>query len=159
MLPFSSNLSVPYSSLQILFLVYMDLGKKMASYKSYVWFQNIDIDIDIDIDIFQKCRYIDNRYVISIYRTGLQPPLALVWQLQTYCPPLHPQCKMPRGRQFPPSPPHSSWKMMPLLLRRSCQHQWTGGLSGKKWDDQRDAATSESRKSRVKAIIRIQTPT
>ena len=24
-----------------------------------------------DIDIFQKCRYIDNRYVISIYRTGL----------------------------------------------------------------------------------------
>ena len=25
----------------------------------------------IDIDIFQKCRYIDNRYVISIYRTGL----------------------------------------------------------------------------------------
>jgi len=38
----------------------------------------IDIDIDIfkydhiDIDIFQKCRYIDNRYVISIYRTGLQ---------------------------------------------------------------------------------------
>merc|ERR1711873_88287 len=37
---------------------------------------DIDIDIDIfqnhhiDIDIFQKCRYIDNRYVISIYRTG-----------------------------------------------------------------------------------------
>ena len=29
------------------------------------------IDIDIDIDIFQKCRYIDNRYVISIYRIGL----------------------------------------------------------------------------------------
>ena len=29
------------------------------------------IDIDIDIDVFQKCRYIDNRYVISIYRTGL----------------------------------------------------------------------------------------
>merc|ERR1712018_695569 len=32
------------------------------------------IDIDIDIDIFQKCRYIDIRYVISIYRTGLLPP-------------------------------------------------------------------------------------
>ena len=37
----------------------------------------IDIDIDIfknnhiDIVIFQKCRYIDNRYLISIYRTGL----------------------------------------------------------------------------------------
>ena len=29
------------------------------------------IDIDIDTDISQKCRYIDNRYVISIYRTGL----------------------------------------------------------------------------------------
>ena len=41
---------------------------------------DIDIDIfkydhiDIDIDIFQKCRYIDNRYVISIYRTGLAGP-------------------------------------------------------------------------------------
>ena len=34
-------------------------------------FKNGHIDIDIDIDIFQKCRYIDNRYVISIYRTGL----------------------------------------------------------------------------------------
>ena len=40
-------------------------------------FQNGLIDIDIfnivliDIDIFQKCRYIDNRYSISIYRTGL----------------------------------------------------------------------------------------
>merc|ERR1712012_1273788 len=34
-------------------------------------FKNDHIDIDIDIDIFQKCRYIDNRYVISIYRTGL----------------------------------------------------------------------------------------
>ena len=45
----------------------------------YFWNCLIDIDIDIfkndhidiDIDIFQKCRYIDNRYVISIYRTGL----------------------------------------------------------------------------------------
>ena len=34
----------------------------------------IDIDTDIDIDIFQKCRYIDNRYLISIYRTGLDSP-------------------------------------------------------------------------------------
>ena len=40
-------------------------------------FQNYFVDIDIfknghvDIDIFQKCRYIDNRYSISIYRTGL----------------------------------------------------------------------------------------
>merc|ERR1712080_544765 len=32
------------------------------------------IDIDININIFQKCRYIDNRYVISIYRTGLPVP-------------------------------------------------------------------------------------
>ena len=37
-------------------------------------FKNDHIDIDIDIDIFQKCRYIDNRYVISIYRTGLIQP-------------------------------------------------------------------------------------
>ena len=45
----------------------------------YFWNCLIDIDIDIDIfqnclidiDIFQKCWYIDNRYVISIYRTGL----------------------------------------------------------------------------------------
>ena len=38
-------------------------------------YQLIDIDIfkndHINIDIFQKCRYIDNRYSISIYRTGL----------------------------------------------------------------------------------------
>ena len=38
----------------------------------YRYFQHLHIDIDIDIDIFQKCRYIDNRYVISIYRTGLR---------------------------------------------------------------------------------------
>ena len=38
----------------------------------YRYFQLLHIDIDIDIDIFQKCRYIDNRYVISIYRTGLR---------------------------------------------------------------------------------------
>ena len=37
----------------------------------YRYFQLLHIDIDIDIDIFQKCRYIDNRYVITIYRTGL----------------------------------------------------------------------------------------
>ena len=36
----------------------------------------IDIDIfkndhiDIDIYIFQKCRYIDNQYLLTIYRTG-----------------------------------------------------------------------------------------
>ena len=29
------------------------------------------IDIDIAIDIFKKCRYIDNRYGLSIYRTPL----------------------------------------------------------------------------------------
>ena len=36
---------------------------------------NIDIFksdlIDIDIDIFKTCRYIDNRYGLSIYRTPL----------------------------------------------------------------------------------------
>ena len=41
----------------------------------YRYFQLLHIDIDIDIDIFQKCQYIDNRYVISIYRTGLCPVL------------------------------------------------------------------------------------
>ena len=30
-------------------------------------FKNDHIDIDIDIDIFQKCRYIDNRYFMSIF--------------------------------------------------------------------------------------------
>ena len=34
-------------------------------------FQNCLIDIDIDIDIFKTCRYIDNRYGLSIYRTPL----------------------------------------------------------------------------------------
>ena len=40
-------------------------------------FIDIDIDIfksdliDIDIDIFKTCRYIDNRYDLSIYRTPL----------------------------------------------------------------------------------------
>ena len=40
-------------------------------------FIDIDIDIDIfksdliDIDIFKTCRYIDNRYGLSIYRTSL----------------------------------------------------------------------------------------
>ena len=38
---------------------------------------NVSIDIDIfksdliDIDIFKTCRYIDNRYGLSIYRTPL----------------------------------------------------------------------------------------
>ena len=35
------------------------------------------IDIDIDIDIFKKCRYIDNRYGLSIYRTPLDVALLL----------------------------------------------------------------------------------
>ena len=33
----------------------------------YRYFQLLHIDIDIDIDIFQKCRYIDNRYFKSIF--------------------------------------------------------------------------------------------
>ena len=37
----------------------------------YRYFQLLHIDIDIDIDIFQKCRYINNRYSILIYRTPL----------------------------------------------------------------------------------------
>ena len=56
-------------------------------------FQNCLIDIDIfkndhiDIDIFQKCRYIDNRYSISIYRTGLLPSAAAMCTC-VYLPPL-----------------------------------------------------------------------
>merc|ERR1712092_66903 len=46
-------------------------------------FQNCLIDIDIDIDIFQKCRYIDNRYVISIYRTGLPETISVAKPTQT----------------------------------------------------------------------------
>ena len=45
-------------------------------------FKNDHIDIDIDIDIFQKCRYIDNRYVISIYRTGLEGGRDYDWKAQ-----------------------------------------------------------------------------
>ena len=51
-------------------------------------FDNVLIDIDInidsfkivlnDIDIFQECRYIDNQYFISIYRTGLPPEIELL---------------------------------------------------------------------------------
>ena len=47
-------------------------------------FQNGLIDIDIfknyliDIDIFKKCRYIDNRYVLSIYRTPLALTLSVL---------------------------------------------------------------------------------
>merc|ERR1711936_1073990 len=33
----------------------------------YRYFQHLHIDIDIDIDIFQKCRYIDNQYFLSIF--------------------------------------------------------------------------------------------
>ena len=33
----------------------------------YRYFQLLHIDIDININIFQKCRYIDNRYFISIF--------------------------------------------------------------------------------------------
>ena len=55
-------------------------------------FQNCLIDIDIfknyHINIFQKCQYIDNRYSISIYRTGLTSaasqavPSVLFWVLR-----------------------------------------------------------------------------
>ena len=50
----------------------------------YRYFQLLHIDIDIDIDIFQKCRYIDNRYVISIYRTGLKNIDFLQWYFSSH---------------------------------------------------------------------------
>ena len=51
--------------------------QKLSDFASILHHYHIDffydplIDINIDINIFQKCRYIDNRYFISIYRTGL----------------------------------------------------------------------------------------
>ena len=46
------------------------------------------LDDHIDINICQKCQYIDNRYSISIYRTGLALSLAqvvLLTRLTTQC--------------------------------------------------------------------------
>ena len=51
----------------------------------YRYFQHLHIDIDIDIDIFQKCRYIDNGYFISIYRTGLVPAGADIFLSDAFC--------------------------------------------------------------------------
>ena len=45
--------------------VFIDIDIKIDIFKSDL------IDIDIDIDIFKMCRYIDNRYGLSIYRTPL----------------------------------------------------------------------------------------
>ena len=49
--------------------VFIDIDIDINIFKSDL----IDIDIDIDIDIFKTCRYIDNRYSLSIYRTPLAP--------------------------------------------------------------------------------------
>ena len=49
----------------------IDIFKKVHIDIDIDIFKNDHVDIDIDIDIFQKCRYIDNRYSISIYRTPL----------------------------------------------------------------------------------------
>ena len=57
-------------SISIFFRIALSISIGQYRYR-YRYFQHLHIDIDIDIDIFQKCRYIDNRYVISIYRTGL----------------------------------------------------------------------------------------
>ena len=45
--------------------VFIDIDIDIDIFKSDL------IDIDIDIDIFKTCRYIDNRYGLSIYRTPL----------------------------------------------------------------------------------------
>ena len=52
----------------------------------YRYFQLLHIDIDIDIDIFQKCRYIDNQYFISIYRTPLDDDDGLNLMSSHECP-------------------------------------------------------------------------
>ena len=46
--------------------VFIDIDIDIDIFKSDL------IDIDIDIDILKTCRYIDNRYGLSIYRTPLQ---------------------------------------------------------------------------------------
>ena len=46
----------------------------------YRYFQNDHIDIEI----FKKCRYIDNWFSKTIYRTGLLPPCALEWILMQH---------------------------------------------------------------------------
>ena len=52
-----------------------DSPVRYAKFQSIWYFIDIDILqillVDIDIDIFQKCRYIDNRYFLSIYWTGI----------------------------------------------------------------------------------------
>ena len=55
----------------------IDIDIDIDIFKNVLIDIDIDIDIfksdliDIDIDIFKKCRYIDNRYGLSIYRTPL----------------------------------------------------------------------------------------
>ena len=50
---------------------------RYAKFQSIRYFIDIDIlqillvDIDIDIDIYQKCRYIENQYFLSIYWPGI----------------------------------------------------------------------------------------
>ena len=42
--------------------------------------------VHINIDIFQKCQYIDNRYSILIYRTGLSVIHLTLCRLLRFCP-------------------------------------------------------------------------
>ena len=52
--------------------VFIDIDIDIDIFKSDL------IDIDIDIDILKKCRYIDNRYDLSIYRTPLITVLPII---------------------------------------------------------------------------------
>ena len=54
--------------------VFIDIDIDIDIFKSDL------IDIDNDIDIFKKCRYIDNRYGLSIYRTPLVLIKKLNWE-------------------------------------------------------------------------------
>ena len=58
--------------------VFIDIDIDIDIFKSDL------IDIDIGIDIFKTCRYIDNRYGLSIYRTPLHTPLTSISQMSTH---------------------------------------------------------------------------
>ena len=66
---FGITLSISIS-ISIFFRIALSITISISIFSTFPY-RYLYIYIYIDIDIFQKCRYIDNRYVISIYRTGL----------------------------------------------------------------------------------------
>merc|ERR1711923_267599 len=60
-----------FSKITISISIFLELPYRYRYFSElpyrYRYLQLLHIDIDIDIDIFQKCRYIDNRYFMSIF--------------------------------------------------------------------------------------------